>query len=166
MALTFSVQARGNIGGKMFRAIEVTADGSSMTIHATSIEFGERIDSAIVSPREDLSSAASIDMAEIASLAGNTSAITVTGAVLGDFTMQAMSVDVDDLTMVPSMQAATKVEVRIDNLGGAEVTDLGDSVRRVRVVRHIGLSTLSGKYIVFQPALVSGDKFILWALGS
>jgi len=164
MALSFSLKVKGTIGGKMFRAFEVTADGSAMTIFAHSIEMGN-IDTAIVSPRQDLSSAASIDFGSIASLAGNTSAITVTGAALGDFTMQAMSVDVDDLTMASYVQDTNKVEVRTDNLGGAGTTDLGDSVRRIRVLRHIGLSVLSGRYIVFQPALQSGDIFTVWAIG-
>lgn len=165
MALTFSIQARGDIGGKEFRAVEVTCDGTAMTIHAGSIEMNH-IDSAVVSPRNDLSSAASVNLGSIASLAANTSSIAVVGAALGDFTMQSMSVDCDDLTMASYVQAADAVEVVTSSLGATDATDLGDAVRRVRVVRHIGLSTLSGKFIVFQPTGESGDKFILWALGS
>ena len=164
MALGFSIKVRGQIGGKMFRAFEVTADGSTKTIDAASLEMTE-FDSAIITNRQDLSLAASINMGSLGDGAGNTSSETVTGAVLGhDYAMTAMSVDAIDTTQTAYVQSAGKVEVRTDNESGG-AADIADGVRRVKIPRYVGLSTLSGKYLIFSPALESGDVFTVWALG-
>lgn len=164
MALTFSIKVRGTIGGKEFRAFDVTADGTTKTIDASSVEMNE-FDSVVISPRQDLSFVVSVNLASIDDAAGNTSAETVAGAVLGhDYPLTALSTDCIDTTQTTYMQAATKVEIRTQN-ESAGARDLADTVRRVRIPRYIGLETLSGSYIVFSPALESGDIFTVWAIG-
>jgi len=60
---------------------------------------------------------------------------------------------------------ADTVEVRTQHEEGGDATDLASTTRRVKIPRYVGLTTLSGSYIVFSPALESGDVFTVWALG-
>ena len=164
MALTFSIKVRGQIGGKEFRAFEVTCDGSTKTIDAASIEMTE-FDSAIVTYRQDLSFAVSVNLGSLADGGSNTSAETVAGAVLGsDYPLTALSVDAIDTMATAYVQAATKVEIVSQNEEG-NARDIAEGVRRVKIPRYVGLTTLSGKYLVFSPALESADVFTVWALG-
>ena len=67
--------------------------------------------------------------------AGETSAlITVTGAAFGDYVMVAAPYDLQDCTVTGYVQAANKVEIRLQNeSGGAK--DLASGTWKVRVVR-------------------------------
>lgn len=60
-----------------------------------------------------------IDPASLADAAGATSAVTVTGAALGDFVLVAAPYDLTDMTVTAYVQAANAVEIRIQNESGS-----------------------------------------------
>lgn len=72
--------------------------------------------------------------ADLADGAGETNAITVTGAALGDFCIGvSFSLDVTDFTLTCYVQAADTVEVRIQNESGGQV-NLAEGTMRVAVL--------------------------------
>ncbi len=62
------------------------------------------------------------------------SAVTVTGAALGDFVMVAAPYDLQGLTATAYVSAANTVKIRLDNVTGGAVS-LGSGTWRVRVVK-------------------------------
>lgn len=164
MALTCSIKVRGDIGGKAFRAVEVTCDGSTTTVDAADIEL-TWIDSAIITPRAELSASQTKDWAALTDGDSDDQDVTVTGAALGDFAEACLSLDVADLTLTGAVSAANTVTVVLSNSTGDSTINLASTDLRVRVLKDMGLSTLRGSYIIFYPALQSGDVFTLWAIG-
>jgi len=162
MALSFTEKGRGDIGGKDFRCYQVTADGSSQTVYAASIDM-HYIDSAMIGNRSDVHGLVSVDLDELADAAGSTLVVSI-GCTLGDFTLAACSLDLEDMTMTSYVQAANKGEIRLQNESGGAV-DLGAIAFHMISPRNIGLSTRTGTYIVFSPALRSGDVFHLAVIG-
>ncbi len=72
----------------------------------------------------------------LADAAGETSAaITVTGAVLGDFVLVGAPYDLQNCTVTGYVQAADTVEIRLQNESGG-VRDLADGLWRVRVFKR------------------------------
>ena len=62
---------------------------------------------------------ATVDPASLADGAGATTAVTVTGAALGDFVLVAAPYDLVDVTVTAYVQAANAVEIRVQNESGA-----------------------------------------------
>lgn len=75
------------------------------------------------------------DAASTADGAGITNAIAAPGAVLGDFCIASVSVDVVDMTITCNIQAAGSAEVRMQNESGSTV-DLASATWRVMVFPH------------------------------
>ena len=62
---------------------------------------------------------ATVDPASLADGAGATTAVTVTGAALGDFVLVAAPYDLVDFTVTAYVQAANAVEIRVQNESGS-----------------------------------------------
>jgi len=62
---------------------------------------------------------ATVDPASLADGAGATTAVTVTGAALGDFVLVAAPYDLVDMTVSAYVQAANAVEIRVQNESGS-----------------------------------------------
>ncbi len=77
---------------------------------------------------------ASHDPISLADGVGETTAITVAGAALGDFCLATFSLDLEDTEMTASVQAANLVEVRHQN-GSGGVVDLDSGTLRVMVIK-------------------------------
>lgn len=77
---------------------------------------------------------ATIDPASIAAAGSVTAAVTVTGAVLGDFVMVASGVSVGGLSFSASVTAADTVTIVLAN-NTAGAIDLASSVWKVKVLR-------------------------------
>jgi len=75
------------------------------------------------------------DAASTIDAAGITNVITAPGAVLGDFCIASVSIDVVDMTITCNIQAAGLAEVRMQNESTATV-DLASSTWRVMVFPH------------------------------
>ena len=162
MALSFSEKGRGDIGGRDFRCYQVTADGTTVTINASDIDM-HYIETAMIGNRSDPHGEVSVNLDSLDDAAGSTIAVSI-GCTLGDFTLAACSVDLVDMTMASYVQAATDGEIRLQN-ESASAADLDDTTFRMISPRNIGLSTRTGTYIVFSPALRSGDVFHLAVIG-
>lgn len=162
MALTFSQKLRTTVGGKAFRAYEVTCDGSTLSINAADLELNY-IESAVIMGAADLIGTVSISTDVISDAAGSTIAVTFVGAVLGDVVNVGTNADVDDMIMTAYCNDTDKAEIRLQN----ESTDNSDAPEgfECRIRKSVGLSTYKGEEIVFGPALQSGDKIVVWAFG-
>lgn len=66
--------------------------------------------------------------------AGETKAVTVTGAALGDLVLVAPPYDLQDMLLTAYVQAANTVEVRLQNESGGTL-DLASGTWRVAVIR-------------------------------
>lgn len=163
MALSFTEQGRADIGGREFRCYQVTSDGSTKTIEASDVDM-HYFESAMVGQKADHGGTQSLDMDALTDTFGSTVTVTHTGAVLGDFLLHATSIDMVDVVVTGYVQAGAATEIRVCNESGAEV-DYGDTTYHVRVPRNIGLETTNGTFIVFSPALQSGDTFSLAVIG-
>ncbi len=75
------------------------------------------------------------DAADTEDGAGLTNVIAAPGAVLGDFCVASVSVDVQDVTLTCNIQAAGLAEVRMQNESTAS-RDLGSATWRVMVFPH------------------------------
>ncbi len=60
-----------------------------------------------------------VDPASLADAVGATTALTVTGAALGDFVLVAAPYDLVDVIVTAYVQAANTVEIRVQNESGA-----------------------------------------------
>ena len=81
-----------------------------------------------------LRASATFDPANLADGAGETTTVTVTGAVLGDFAEASFSLDLQGIIMTPSVSAADTVSVRFQNETTGAI-NLGSGTLRVRVKR-------------------------------
>lgn len=79
MALTFSEKFRAGIGGKAFRAYEVTHDGSETSIDASDLDMNY-IDAAMAGPGTQVLSATSVAYADLTTTSGNSIAFTALSA--------------------------------------------------------------------------------------
>lgn len=61
---------------------------------------------------------ATVDPASLADAAGATTAVTVTGAALGDLVLVSAPYDLQDVTVTAYVQAANAVEIRVQNEAG------------------------------------------------
>jgi len=163
MTLAFTEQGRADIGGREFRCYQVTCDGSTKTIEASDLDM-HYIESAMVGQKADISGTQSLDMGELTDAVGSTVTVTHTGAVVGDFLLQATDLDMVDQVVTAYVQAGDAAEVRVVNESGS-IADVGDTTFRVRALRNIGLNTTYGTFIIFSPALRSGDTFSLAVIG-
>lgn len=77
---------------------------------------------------------ATVDPASLVDGAGATTAVTVTGAALGDFVMVAAPYDLVDMTVTAYVQAANAVEIRVQNESGA-IANLASGTWRIAVLR-------------------------------
>lgn len=77
---------------------------------------------------------ATVDPASLADAAGATTAVTVTGAALGDFVMVAAPYDLVDMTVTAYVQAANAVEIRVQNESGSGA-NLASGTWRIAVLR-------------------------------
>ncbi len=163
MALTLSEKFDGLIGGRRFKGFEVTCDGSVTTVTANSMDM-DTIEVAFVTSPADLRGTETKDFGSID--IGNELAeeIDVTGAVLGDIARASINVDVIDATISAAVTAAGKVTFSIGN-NTAGAVDLAEKTILVEVDKKIGLTTFTGSYVVFSPALQSTDVFVLWVIG-
>jgi len=165
MALSFSLKLKADIGGRQFRCYEVTCDGSTKTVFAGSIEM-TYIETAMVGQMADIHGTQSLDMGELTDTVGSTVApITITGAVVGDFLLHNMNLDLVDQVATGYIKEAAVGEIRVCNETGSGQSDVGDGTYSVRVPKNIGLKTTAGLYIEFSPALRSGDTFPLAVIG-
>lgn len=84
------------------------------------------------------------DPGDLADGAGETKAITVTGAALGDFVLCSTSAEVQDMTLTGYVQAADTVEVRLQNESGAARNTIDLGTLRVMVIAKtaVALATL------------------------
>ncbi len=163
MALTLSEKFDGLVGGRRFKGFEVTCDGSTTTVTANSMDM-DTIEAAFLTGPKDLmvsttTNAGSIDI-------GNEEAfqITVTGAVLGDIARASWNVDMTDLTMDCAVTNTDTVTVTLGN-NTAGAVNLDEKVLKTTVDKRVGLTTFTGPYVVFKPALQSTNKITLWVIG-
>jgi len=163
MALTFVQKCKAPLGGRAFRAYEITSDGSTVTIDASDLDLAE-IENVWLACKNDLSAVATLDFAELADGAGATSQITVTVAALGDYVMVASEIDVTDMLLTAYVQAANTIDLRLQNESGGTL-NLDAKAFYVKVLKRIGFSTQTGSYLIFWPPLTSGDKFTIWVIG-
>jgi len=77
---------------------------------------------------------ATVDPASLADGAGATTAVTVTGAALGDFVLVAAPYDLVDFTVTAYVQAANAVEIRVQNESGS-VANLASGTWNILVLR-------------------------------
>lgn len=164
MALSFSEKFRASLGGKEFRAYEITCDGTATTIEAAKLDMAF-IDNCILTPKADLNATFEWDPGNLIDAAGETASVALTGAILGDYVMVNNPVDILDTILTAWAQSAAKVDVRIQNESAGTKNVATSAAWIVRVLRYCGLSTTRGKYVIFGPALVDGDVFTLWAIG-
>lgn len=162
MALTFSEKLRSTLGGKEFRAYEVTCDGSTLSIKATDLEL-HYIESAMIMGAADLVGTVSISTDTVADGAGSTLTVTLAGAVLGDAVNVGVANDGDDMIYTAYVQGANAAEVRLQN----ESTDNSASPTgyQCMIRKSVGLTTYKGTEIVFGPALQNNDVIVVWAIG-
>jgi len=151
------------LGGRAFRAYEITCDASTTTIDATDLDLKE-IENVWMASKNDLSAVATLDFAECSDAVGATSQVTVTGAAIGDYVMVAHEADLVDMNVTAYVQTTDKVDIRVQNESGAAV-DLAAGAWYVKILKRVGIETQTGSYITFWPALADGDKFTIWALG-
>ena len=163
MALTLSEKFDGLIDGRRFKGFEVTCDGSATTVTANSMDM-DTIEAAFLTGPKDLTvstttNAGAIDI-------GNEEAfqITVTGAALGDIARASWDVDMTDLTMDCAVTAADTVTVTMGN-NTAGAVNLAEAVLKTTVDKRVGLTTFTGPFVVFKPALQSADVITLWVIG-
>jgi len=84
----------------------------------------------------DLEVWVTVDPADLADGAGETIAsISVPGAALGDYVIVAAPYDLQDLIVVPYVQAANVVEIRIQNENAGANVNLGSGTWKVRVIK-------------------------------
>lgn len=81
-----------------------------------------------------LTGSATWDPGSLVDGAGETKAITVTGAALGDFVLVAAPCDLVDMTVTGYVQAANTVEIRLQNESGGTV-DLTSGTWKVKVLK-------------------------------
>lgn len=82
-----------------------------------------------------LNASAVVDVASLADGAGATSsAITVTGAALGDFVLISCSLDIQGMTLTAWVSAANAVKFRMQNESGGTI-DLASATFKVKVLR-------------------------------
>jgi len=163
MALGFSQKCKADLGGKAFRAYEITCDGSTLTIDASDLDL-HMIENVWMASKNDLSSITDLHFAEIADGAGDTTQIAITGAALGDYVMIGCEADLQDQVLTAYVQSAGKVDVRLQNESGGAI-DLTEIAFYIKILKRVGLTTQTGKHITFWPALADGDKFTIWAVG-
>ncbi len=163
MALTLTLKHSGTIGNRKLKCFEVTADGSTVTITASNVEF-DTIDSAMITSKANLEGTASWTTGSISDGAMEAQDITVTGAAVGDIAEVSYGADVADLGLYGDVTATNVVTAVLVNWTSGAL-DIANSTIKATVFKNIGLSTLSGASIVFGPALSSGDKFTLWVVG-
>lgn len=83
------------------------------------------------------------DPASLVDAAGESSSlITATGAALGDYVIVAPPADMEDILATGYVQAADKVQIRIQNEGAATV-DLASGTWKVKVIPSTSLASLS-----------------------
>lgn len=163
MALTFVQKCKAPLGGRAFRAYEIISDGETCTIDASDLDLTE-IENVWLACKNDLSTVATVDFAEIADAAFETTNITVTDAALGDYVMVACEVDLADLTLTGFVQAAGKVDLLLTNESGGAV-NIAEKEFYIKILKRVGFSTQTGPYLIFWPPLTSGDKFTIWVIG-
>ena len=164
MALVFTQKCKAPFGGRAFRAYEITSDGATTTINASDLDLNY-IENVWLASKNDLSATAELDPADLADGESDTTQVSVTGAVLGDFVQVVGSVDCDDCTITASVQSAGKVDILFSHEESGGNINLGATPFHVRVLKRVGLTTQTGKYITFWPTLTDGDKFTLWCIG-
>ena len=162
MALTFTQRLRADIGGRAFRAYEVTSDGSTVSIDASDLDLNI-IDSAMVAGPADITGTVSISGAQLIDGAGSTLTVTLTGAVLGDAITYASNGDDIDLIITAYLQADAAAEIRIQNESTGNRTPVDGYELKVR--KTVGLTTYQGAAIVIDDILQNGDVFVVWAFG-
>ena len=163
MALTLSEKFDGLIDGRRFKGFEITCDGSVTTVTANSMDM-DTIEAAFLTGPKDLTVSTTTDAGSI--IIGNEVAfqITVTGAALGDIARSSWAIDMIDLTMDCAVTAADTVTVTMGN-NTAGTVDLDESVLKTTVDKRVGLTTFTGPFVVFKPALQSADVITLWVIG-
>ncbi len=162
MALAFTQRLRTQIGGKAFRAYEVTCDGSTVSIDATDLELNY-IEAAAVAGAADLIGTVSITVSNLADGVGSTLTVALVGAVLGDAVEVGSSADGEDITVTAYVKDTDVAEIRLQNEGGG--TKAPSDGYECRIRKTVGLKTYFGTDIVFGPPLRSGDKIVVWAFG-
>lgn len=125
-ANTVSVRIQNESGG--------TIDLASTTIRVRVIPYATIARTLIVSTIDGvLSGSATYDASVLADAAGETTTVTVTGAVLGDFALVSHGVDLQGITMTANVTAADTVSVRVQNESGGSL-DLASSTLRAFVI--------------------------------
>lgn len=74
------------------------------------------------------------DVASLVDGAGETKAVTVTGAAIGDFVLVGPGVDIQEMTVSASVSAANTVEIRLQNETAGTI-DLASSSWNVAVLK-------------------------------
>lgn len=163
-ATAFTERFRCDLEKGQLRCFEVTSDGTSTTIDASSLDLAW-IYSVMVAQKAALTGSSTWNPASISD--GNeeaTATWTVTGAALGDIVRASFSLDVTDLQLDAQVSSGNTITAVLANSTGGAI-NLGSGTVKAEVPKDIGFSTISGKYIVFAPALTSGDVFTIWAVG-
>ncbi len=163
MALTLTEKFRGEFAGKKMKTFEVTSDGSTTTITAGDLDM-TYIEGVAVSQKADLIGTGTWNPSQITDGNEEVDDVTVTGAALGDFTKSSFSLDVTDLELYDSPKSANTVTAHLFNRTGGNIT-LNSGTIKAHVYKNVGFSKLSGPYIVFGPALVSTDVFMITVVG-
>ena len=105
---------------------------SILSLAVLSFVHAPRVDA---QPRGVMIYSETYDAASTVDAAGITNVIAAPGAVLGDFCLPSVSVDVVDMTLTCNIQAAGLAEVRMQN-ESASTVDLASSTWRVMIFPH------------------------------
>lgn len=81
-----------------------------------------------------ISASVTWDPGSLATGAGETKSLTVTGAQLGDCVLVFPPVDLQDLQVCGYVQAANTVEIRLDNNAAGAARNLASATWKVRVI--------------------------------
>lgn len=164
MALTLTERARLDIGGAAFRAYDVTADGSTTTITAASLDLTS-IESIMIAPKAPLyDTSATADIGNITD--GNEEAIgfNFTGSILGDFARGSYAVDLTYLQLDAQVTAGGSMTVGVASSYDTAI-NVAAGTLKTEIPKYIGFSQLTGDHVIFGPHLQSGDVFTIWVIG-
>lgn len=115
-------------GDTIYLVYDTDGTPGSVNLHVIDITTA----GAVVVAAEYLDGSKALDAGSIAKGNEETTEVTVTGAVLGDFAIASLSIDVEDLMLAASVTAANTVTAQLlNNTSGA--VDLASATVRVRV---------------------------------
>lgn len=102
-----------------------------------------------------LTGSATLNPSSLATAAGETLQITVTGAALGDFVVVSAPYDLVDMVVTAYIQAADTVDVRIENVNATNPTNLASGTWRAAVTPFGALTHVSDVTVTKNETTIS-----------